>query len=228
MQLRRVRRIKRQLVICTLGGPIASYVFALLAFLLGEIYLPTDTVGWTTFLEFSGFLSLLVALFSTFPYHTRMGGNDAYLLRRLVSSRNGSTQMIAAHAATMECYRRAMLPQQTVQGQSEALNQANKLSRTYGALVEALNRHRGKGQQKVTVEHVHVYAGGQAVVGLVEPPLGRGRENTKDQPHAKQLTYEPQQALRSADEEREGLPVGGDAERALPDARWSVARTTKR
>ena len=99
MQLRRVRRIKRQLVICTLGGPIASYVFALLAFLLGEIYLPTDTVGWTTFLEFSGFLSLLVALFSTFPYHTRMGGNDAYLLRRLVSSRNGSTQMIAAHAA---------------------------------------------------------------------------------------------------------------------------------
>ena len=27
------------------------------------------------------------------------------------------------------------------------------------ALVEALNRHRGKGQQKVTVEHVHVHAG---------------------------------------------------------------------
>jgi hypothetical protein len=139
-----------------------------------------------------------------------------------------AAQMIAAHAATMECYRRAMLPQQTVQGQSEALNQANKLSRTYGALVEALNRHRGKGQQKVTVEHVHVYAGGQAVVGLVEPPLGRGRENTKDQPHAKQLTYEPQQALRSTDEEREALPVGGDAERSLPDARRSIARTTKR
>jgi hypothetical protein len=33
---------------------------------------------------------------------------------------------------------------------------------------EALNRHRGKGQQKVTVEHVHVHAGGQAVVGMVE------------------------------------------------------------
>jgi hypothetical protein len=38
-------------------------------------------------------------------------------------------------------------------------------------------------------------------------------------PHAKQLTYEPQQALRSADEEREALPVGGDAERSLPDVR---------
>jgi hypothetical protein len=34
------------------------------------------------------------------------------------------------------------------------------------------NRHRGKGQQKVTVEHDHVHSGGQAVVGLVEPPGG--------------------------------------------------------
>jgi hypothetical protein len=31
-------------------------------------------------------------------------------------------------------------------------------------LLDALNRHRGKGQQKVTVEHVHVAPGGQAVV----------------------------------------------------------------
>jgi hypothetical protein len=31
------------------------------------------------------------------------------------------------------------------------LSQANKLSRTYATLLEALDRHRGKGQQKVTV-----------------------------------------------------------------------------
>jgi hypothetical protein len=30
------------------------------------------------------------------------------------------------------------------------------------------------GQQKVTVEHVHVHSGGQAVVGVVEAPGGRG------------------------------------------------------
>lgn len=83
-----------------------------------------------------------------------------------------AAQMIAAHAAAMECYRRAVLPEQTFQGRCEALNQANKLSRTYVALVEALNRHRGKGQRKVTVEHVHVHAGGQAVVSLVESPRG--------------------------------------------------------
>jgi hypothetical protein len=70
----------------------------------------------------------------------------------------------------MECYRRAMLSEQTFEGRSEALNQANKLYRSYTALLDALNRHRGKGQQKVTVEHVH--SGGQAAVGMVG---GRGR-----------------------------------------------------
>jgi hypothetical protein len=33
--------------------------------------------------------------------------------------------------------------------------------------IEALQRYRGKGQQKFTVEHVHVNAGGQAIVGAV-------------------------------------------------------------
>jgi hypothetical protein len=79
-----------------------------------------------------------------------------------------AAQMIAAHSAAMECYRRAMLSEQTLEGRRENLSQANKLSRTYALLLEALNRHRGKGQQKVTVEHVHVHEGGQAIVGNVE------------------------------------------------------------
>jgi hypothetical protein len=37
-------------------------------------------------------------------------------------------------------------------GRRESLNQANKLSPSFAILLEALNRHRGKGQQKVTVE----------------------------------------------------------------------------
>ena len=86
-----------------------------------------------------------------------------------------AAQLIAAHNAAMECYRRAMIGEQTFEGRRENLAQANKLSRTYATLLEALNRHRGKGQQKVTVEHVHVHAGGQAVVGVVEtPPRGVG------------------------------------------------------
>jgi hypothetical protein len=85
-----------------------------------------------------------------------------------------AAQLIAAHNAAMECYRRAMIGEQTFEGRRENLAQANKLSRTYATLLEALNRHRGKGQQKVMVEHVHVHSGGQAVVGLVETPGGWG------------------------------------------------------
>jgi hypothetical protein len=44
-----------------------------------------------------------------------------------------------------------MIGEQTFEGRRESLAQANKLSRTYATLLEALNRHRGKGQQKVTV-----------------------------------------------------------------------------
>jgi hypothetical protein len=99
------------------------------------------------------------------------------------------------------------------------LNQANKLSRTYAVLLDALNRHRGKGQQKVTVEHVHVHAGGQAVVGVVEPLGGGGQSELKDQPHGKQITHAPQLAMRSEDKEREPVPIARDAKRPMPDAR---------
>jgi len=81
-------------------------------------------------------------------------------------------QLIATHNAAMECYRRAMIPEQAFEARREALNQANKLSRTYAALTEALDRHRGKGQQRITVEHVNVQAGGQAIVGAVTPGSG--------------------------------------------------------
>src|SRR5215210_3740573 len=90
-----------------------------------------------------------------------------------------AAQLIAAHNAAMECYRRAMLNEQTFEGRRESLNQANKLSRTYAALLEALNRHRGKGQQEVTVEHVNVHAGGQAIVGAVDAGGGVTSEDRK-------------------------------------------------
>jgi hypothetical protein len=43
------------------------------------------------------------------------------------------------------------------------------------AQTEALQRYRGKGQQKVTVEHVHVHTGKQAIVGAVNHPGGGGK-----------------------------------------------------
>jgi hypothetical protein len=75
----------------------------------------------------------------------------------------GCEALVFAHACKMGLEgivskRRLALP----------IGPANKLSRSFAILLDALNRHRGKGQQKVTVEHVHVHSGGQAVVGLVD------------------------------------------------------------
>jgi hypothetical protein len=108
-----------------------------------------------------------------------------------------AAQLIAAHNAAMECYRRAIIDDQTFEGRRENLNQANKLSRSFAVLLEALNRHRGKGQQKVTVEHVTVNAGGQAIVGSVATPGGGAADKSEEQPHA--LTHAPGIPMRSPD-----------------------------
>ncbi len=122
-----------------------------------------------------------------------------------------AAQLLASHNAAMECYRRAMISEQTFEGRKENLSQANKLSRTHATLLEALNRHRGKGQQKVTVEHVHVHDGGQAIVGNIEGVGGGVPTKLEDQPHV--LGYAPGQTLRCANAEREAMPVSCDAER---------------
>ena len=129
--------------------------------------------------------------------------------------------MIACHSAAMECYRRAMLPEQSFEVWQVQVGAAGKLSRTYAALLEALGRHRGKGQQVVRVEHVTVQAGGQAIVGAVTQGGGGGHGKSEDQPHAPgSIAHEPQPALWCPDPQREAMPVPGGAGReAMPDAR---------
>jgi len=80
-------------------------------------------------------------------------------------------QMVGTHYAAIESLRRAALPDQTFEGRDMALKQAHKLMALYTQQVATLNKNRGKGQQKVTVEHVHVEAGGQAIVGNVGTPV---------------------------------------------------------
>jgi hypothetical protein len=138
-----------------------------------------------------------------------------------------AAQLLAAHYAAMESYRRAMLGEQTFEGRREALSQANKLSRTYTVLLEALNRHRGKGQQKVTVEHVHVHSGGQAVVGTIERPTPTNSSKSENRDDARQITHAPQPAMRCPNAEPELMPSASYAERSMPNARRNVARSTE-
>lgn len=138
-----------------------------------------------------------------------------------------AAQLIAAHNATMECYRRAMLPDQPFEGRREALNQASKLSRTHAKLVDALDKHRGKGQQKVTVEHVHVYAGGQAVVGTIEHAGGGGHQKMEEQPHAQQITYAYEPSLWGKDAGEDAMPIPRDGEWSMQNAWWEITGCTE-
>jgi hypothetical protein len=75
-------------------------------------------------------------------------------------TRRGSAKMNdAKHLQAHEAYTRSF----------------NRLARTFTAQVEAFRRHRNGGHSKVTVEHVTVNAGGQAIVGNVD----RGKESGK-------------------------------------------------
>ncbi|MBA7570894.1 hypothetical protein ES695_19245 [Candidatus Atribacteria bacterium 1244-E10-H5-B2] len=79
------------------------------------------------------------------------------------------TQMVGAHNLIMEYMKRAMLPEQTTEAINDNTNRAYKLMNIFLKQIEALSKYRGKTvEQKVTVEHVHVYGGGKAIVGHVE------------------------------------------------------------
>ena len=132
-----------------------------------------------------------------------------------------AAQLFASHAASMECYRRAMSPDQSTEGRAANLVHAAKLTRANAAVVEALAKHRNKGQQKVTVEHVHIYQGGQAAFISGAPGEGVGKLN-EVQPHA--LAFPSSPALPCKDTQGPALPVTGDAERPMPNARRPVPR----
>jgi hypothetical protein len=120
-----------------------------------------------------------------------------------------AAQMFTTHEAAMECFRRAHLPNQTFEGRQAALGQANKLVRSYAALLEALNKHRGKGQQVVRVEHVTVQAGGQAIVGAVSKGGGDGG-GSDERSHAKgaaALAHAPECPLRCPDPQGDPVPL---------------------
>jgi len=76
-----------------------------------------------------------------------------------------ATQMVATHSAAMDCFRRAVNLERDAPGADLHLKQAIKLMQLYTGQFATLDVRRGKGRQQVSVEHVHVEAGGQAVLG---------------------------------------------------------------
>ena len=104
-------------------------------------------------------------------------------------------------------------------------NLTNKFMRTFAIQIEALARKRRKGEQTVTVRHLHVHAGGQAVVGNVTHRGGRGVTKNEQRPCADERqmpeigksTNRP--SVRGAHQKRAALPVTPDEQGPLSSAR---------
>jgi hypothetical protein len=137
-----------------------------------------------------------------------------------------TAQMIVAHEAALDMYRRAWAqPPEYFDARCRYLQMADKAQRTLALLTERLDRHRGAGQQSITVTHVTVNADNAIVGDVNQAPGGGPPAEIKGQPHA--LGHAIQPALWSENPQREAVPVASDAERTLPDARGAVSGRPK-
>jgi hypothetical protein len=78
-----------------------------------------------------------------------------------------AVQMATTHVATIRAGNWLSRAETIPQGQAHS-TAYSKLARTFTAQVEALRKHRTGGKQTVTVQHVNVSDGGQAIVGNVQ------------------------------------------------------------
>ena len=121
-----------------------------------------------------------------------------------------ATQMVATHFAAISALRRLKGAETFHQHDSNG-NLAVKLLRTFTLQIEALQRYRGKGQQKVTVEHVHVNAGGQAIVGVVHAPEVKSDKSDQQPDAVREIADAPDTPLRCSNPGRRPLPIASGA-----------------
>ncbi len=92
------------------------------------------------------------------------------------------SRIVTLHEHAMVCFSRAAHPDNTVM--TNNYNIGIKLMRLANETLDALNRYRRKGEQKVIVQHVNVNEGGQAVVAGEFTGGGGTQRKTKGEDHA--------------------------------------------
>jgi hypothetical protein len=120
-----------------------------------------------------------------------------------------ASQMAVTHALAMDVLGRAKRVKDIEQFDSAA-NAANKLLRTFAMQAEVLANMRRGGKQSMQIKHVHVHAGGQAVVGNITSrprAVGGGNKKNAHQPHMQAITHAPVTPLRSEDTEGQLVPT---------------------
>jgi hypothetical protein len=102
-----------------------------------------------------------------------------------------AAQMAVTHMAFMTFAHRLTRVENILQ-QDSAATAFNKLARTYTTQMDALKRYRTGGEQKVTVQHVSVNDGGQAIVGdVVQAPRTSNQQCHKNGTEALTDTRRP-------------------------------------
>jgi hypothetical protein len=93
-------------------------------------------------------------------------------------------QMAVTHALMMRSFGKLNRSNEIQQQDSNALTVA-RLTKAFTSQVDALAKLRRGGEQRVVVEHVHIHAGAQAIVGAVTHTGGpRALIENQGQPHA--------------------------------------------
>ena len=110
-----------------------------------------------------------------------------------------AAQIIGVHETAMECLQQSRLPEQTPAGRDLNLKHAAKFMGLFTKQLEALDRLRGKGQQKMTLGRLNVEYGGQAIVGHVHgSPIWEKRDADVKAAAAEEiLEHEPSDAVNS-------------------------------
>lgn len=202
-----------------------------------EINHPDEGLGWALLIDSLGAGSALVteviidqvaALVQTKAGVKQEDANRMLALIQGIGPRDPietmlSVQMAAIHMATIKQAQvlAGSLEKTSTYHLSEGASTAlNKLARTFTTQMEALKRHRSKAEQRVIVEHqhVHVYPGGQAVVGHVTQG---GHTEMEDQPHERQLRLSERNAVLGSIE-ADQMPVpsaGGEGVECMPVSR---------
>jgi hypothetical protein len=124
-----------------------------------------------------------------------------------------AAQIAAVHMATMTFARR-LANVDNIPQQDSAERAFNKLTRTFTTQMEALKRYRTGGEQKVTVQHVTVSEGGQAIVG-----------NVTQSPREATAREAPASPLLLADAKTAPMPIIDENKKRVP---VPTSRTSKK
>jgi hypothetical protein len=103
-----------------------------------------------------------------------------------------AAQMAAIHEAIMTFTKR-LAHVETIPQQDSAERALNKLARTFATQMEALQRYRTGGKQKVMVQQVSVNEGGQAIVGNVMQAQRQSEQESPKEPPL--VAHEPRSGM---------------------------------